>query len=68
MSRPARGSGVEAGVMPARWVVAGAHGAWLQAPSGGGPFHRSYPPPVYRREEDVYVIGQHADHGRRFRG
>lgn len=54
--------------MPARWVVAGAHGAWLQAPSGGGPFRRSYPPPVYRREEDVYVIGQHADHGRRFRG
>jgi len=36
-------------------------------PAGGGPIRRAYPPPVYRREEDLYVIGEHAGQGRRFR-
>ena len=60
MMRPFRGNGIDGGVMGARLAVATGGGRWPQAMVGGSAPRRAYPPPVYRREEDLYVIGEHA--------
>ena len=51
---------MDGGVLGPRLAVATGGGRWPQAMAGGSATRRAYPPPVYRREEDLYVIGEHA--------
>lgn|GEM_PF-3705952 len=55
-----RRDGVDGGARAVRLTPMGGSGAWTRGPDRGPPQRRSYPPPVYRRDEDLYIIGENA--------
>jgi len=58
-TQPLSPSGLHDGIQAARHLLASLGASRSQAPDRLSWHRRSYPPPLYRRDEDLYVIGEH---------
>ena len=57
---PFHRGGMEGLIREVRAVVSRVGMPWSQGSASGPPPRRFYPPPMYRRDEDLYIIGEGA--------